>query len=262
MSTEMLLYGTPVEKAISFAVSLVWTIILYGTGPMVFAAKRKKPITTKGLMKFCAIYTFVAWFSFNMFNSVVLGERVSTGAAAMLWGTIFNFIAEARLTRRGLYYRRKSDIPIPNQADAPPEPEPHPAAEDSFCQQEKPEEKHTYGPLDPPEKKTQRRAGAILTIIGVLLCLVVAASGWFVSYQLNQRIIALESEVEALEQDLLTSNAFKDSYKKQYNDLRKQLDKSTTDKILEKYGVERSGEQQAQTWTSPSGKLKLTKINP
>lgn len=240
MSTEMLLYGTPAEKAISFGVSLIWTLILYGTGPMILAAKRKKPITDKGLTKFCAIYTFVAWFSFNMFNSVVLGEKVSTGAAAILWGTIFNFIAEARLKRRGLYYNRKSDIPIPSQTDDPQEPGVPPAAETSCCQQEKSEEKHTYGPLDPPEKKTQRRTGTVLAVIGVLLCLVVAASGWFVAYQRNQQINQLKSEVKELEQDLLTSNAFKNSYKKQYNDLKKWLDESNAEEILAKYGVKRS----------------------
>lgn len=74
---------------ISYAISILYTILLYGAGPLMLLKFRKKPITKKRLKVFSVIYSFSAWLCSNIFWGIYAGDDVSSGGAAILWGSIF-----------------------------------------------------------------------------------------------------------------------------------------------------------------------------
>lgn len=69
---------------VEFLVALVLTTIYYGAFPILFSKTRTKPITTRQYRWLCIGVTFALWILIG----VISGE-VSTGAPALLWGTIF-----------------------------------------------------------------------------------------------------------------------------------------------------------------------------
>lgn len=83
----------------SIAVSVVYTIILYGVGPLVFAILRKKPVTKRKVKWFSVLYSFSAWLCSNLFWALYAGDSVSSGGAALLWGWIFYKLLKRHLSK-------------------------------------------------------------------------------------------------------------------------------------------------------------------
>ena len=65
------------------------TLVLYGAGPILFANKRKKPISRKKLITLSILYTFLVWLIFSLLRMLLLDLEPASTTAAALWGGIF-----------------------------------------------------------------------------------------------------------------------------------------------------------------------------
>lgn len=95
---------------IGFLVAVALTSVYYGAFPVLFSKTREKPITTKKYRWLCIGVTFALW----VLSGFISGE-VSTGAAALLWGTIFyqkgrGILEKKHLTERILEEPKKATI--------------------------------------------------------------------------------------------------------------------------------------------------------
>lgn len=100
------------------------------------------------------------------------------------------------------------------------------------------EEKHTYGPLDPPDEKTKRNSNIIISAICILICLLIGASGWVVAYtekqevsKLQSNIEELKSDIEGLQSDNTTLKNDRTALKVRNGDLQKELE--TKENVIE-----------------------------
>ena len=176
---------------------LILTIVLYGAGPLIFYKIRKKPISKKRLTAFSIIYSGSAWLIFNSFKVIFLGEGMSTGIAAMLWGSIFHSYLEAALKKTG---RLKSlgpesgpwkPEPLETKKTVPEE-EAESVEPTSFYESEKAAEQKSqkFGPLDPPQKLKKTSAPSarhprILYVICALSIVFGISAGIFFMYKAN-----------------------------------------------------------------------------
>ena len=96
---------------ISIVVSVVYTIILYGVGPLVFAILRKKPVTKRKVKWFSVLYSISAWLCSNAFWHLYTGASVSPGGAALLWGWIFYKMLKNRLSKTNRLIETISAVP-------------------------------------------------------------------------------------------------------------------------------------------------------
>lgn len=92
-------------------VSILYTIILYGVGPLLFALLRKKPVTKGQVKGFSILYSFSAWFCSNLFWALYAGDPVSSGGAALLWGWIFYKLLKNHLDKTSRLTGSMSAIP-------------------------------------------------------------------------------------------------------------------------------------------------------
>jgi len=86
----------------SLVFSILYTIVLYGVGPFLFARLRKQKIARKTVAIFCLIYTVSAWLLSNLVLIAIYERKMSSGSAAMIWGLLFYFMLLKSLIRRGL----------------------------------------------------------------------------------------------------------------------------------------------------------------
>ena len=99
--------GSSSTFIVDIIINLIITLVFYGAGPMLLAKKRKGLISKGRLKLFSVIYTFLVWvLIFCLFNALVLGEQVSSGAPAVLWGVVFYRSEEKN------FYNAKLGLPI------------------------------------------------------------------------------------------------------------------------------------------------------
>ena len=99
------------DTFVSFAISLLYTIILYGAGPLLFLRFRKKPITRRRLKAFSIAYSFAVWFLSNLFWVLYSDSDVSSGGAAILWGCIFYAYMKREFGKTGQFVEKMPAIP-------------------------------------------------------------------------------------------------------------------------------------------------------
>lgn len=94
-----------------FAISILYTIILYGAGPLLFLRFRKNSITRGKLKAFSICYTFAVWLGSNIFWGIYADSDVSSGGAAILWGGIFYTYMKRELGKTGQFVEKMPAIP-------------------------------------------------------------------------------------------------------------------------------------------------------
>lgn len=95
----------------SIVVSFLYTMILYGFGPLLFALLRKKPVTKGKVRAFSILYSFSAWLCSNLFWALYAGDSVSSGGAALFWGWIFYKLLKIHLCKTKRLAAAASSIP-------------------------------------------------------------------------------------------------------------------------------------------------------
>jgi len=83
------------------ALSLVWTLFLYGTFPIVFAKTRKTGITKKHYRRCCAGAAVTVYILLIIIHIVAGEEQIPNMAAALLWTTVFEQVGLSSLQKRG-----------------------------------------------------------------------------------------------------------------------------------------------------------------
>jgi cell division protein FtsB len=76
-------------SVLGLLIMFLYTVILYGTGPVLLVKFRKRPTTKRKLKVFCGVYSFCAWLGSNIVWNLLGNTDVTTGGAAILWGIIF-----------------------------------------------------------------------------------------------------------------------------------------------------------------------------
>lgn len=230
---------------VNIVLSLVYTIILYGAGPLAFAILRKNPVTIGKVRGFSILYSFSAWFCSNMFWALYAGDAVSSGGAALLWSWIFY-----KLLKNHLYktYRLTSSVSaIPDSRykaqeakmrtfvvdgetgevihEEPAKPKPSntnsardPAGRTSPTLPSEPPVVQPATPLEPDAPKNRRYKVAVISLSAV--CAILAVSVFLVGYSANStrvECLNLEATVSELESKNEAAN-------KRVSDLAKELD--------------------------------------
>ena len=83
-------------------VYIIRVLLLYGTGPMLLAFRRKRPISRKGLMAFSVLYTAAVWLAFSLLRILTLDAGYAGVFAAVQWGIVFLDRSWRVLKERGL----------------------------------------------------------------------------------------------------------------------------------------------------------------
>lgn len=222
------------EITLAIVIGFIFTLLLYGTFPMVFASVRKKPITKRRFALICIVATVAIWLAWQAVKSGT-GGKVGNSGPASLWGIIFYEVAKRKLSRRGILC---DVMPSKKEKAAKPE-ETEYAVDPSFVQTEIPffdqekqketqtEETRVYSPLDPPEKHKKRYAPLWLTICLSVTCLALVSSCVFLYAQIEK----LNTENQELSTALATSASKYSSLNGDYLTLRsdyKKLEASYT----------------------------------
>ena len=92
----------PVLRLIMY---LILVLLLYGTGPMLLAFRRKRPISRKGLIAFSVLYTAAAWLAFSLLRILTLDAGYAGIDTAVMWGIVFYDRSRRILKERGLLYK-------------------------------------------------------------------------------------------------------------------------------------------------------------
>ena len=156
--------------------SLVLTIILYGTGPLLYYKMFQYPISKKELRKLSILYTVLAWLLGNLFIVFILGGEVPRSGAALVWGTIFYRTLTNSLKKTGRLETPGSEsgywIPEPlkliQKAPAEKEEKVEPS---SFYESERAAEQQSqkFGPLNPPKKRNPLNKAFLLRALTIVL---------------------------------------------------------------------------------------------
>lgn len=202
----------------TIAISLVYTIILYGTGPFLFAKLRKRPIKTGSVKAFSVVYTVIMWLGSNALMVLYADGTVSSGWPAVLWGMIFyrmlkkNLIKASRLiddNQPGSSSSPKAPAEVLSEHDCSGEESAQP---DNIVSEPENENPHTEvvliqtEPKDPPPGNLQtcsleatpiKRRFSVLAAVLALTCVLLAASSCFFWSQSNSS----RKDVEALEEE-------------------------------------------------------------
>lgn len=235
----------PIFFIIDLAINLTITLLVYGAGPLLFAKFRKRQISKGKLKAFCFLYTLLAWFLvFCVLKVFAFGGKVSNAAPAVLWGSVFYSMARNNLIAKNLFCEQpapKGNLPAEpkdEQCEATTEAaedtvaeeitvekrdnfstiEPSPETEAPPITQAPQEEKRIYSPLDAPDKKSQHRNTVILSVVGIVLCVAIGASGWIAAYSANEQNVALRAELDTAQKKI-------DTLWKQKTTLRETIEK-------------------------------------
>lgn len=195
---------------ISIVVSVVYTIILYGMGPLAFAILRKTPVTKRKVKWFSVLYSISAWLCSNAFWYLYAGASISSGGAALLWGWIFYKLLKRHLSKTNRLTEAVSAIPASRYQtqesemgkfvvdsetgevirEDPPDPKPsntNSAREPAVgTKPVRPEEPPVIRPAQPPEPaalKERRYKAAVIALSAV--CAVLAVSVCLLGYSAN-----------------------------------------------------------------------------
>ena len=97
--------GTLQEYLLTFLkmlLSLVITVLAYGTFPLIFAGVRKKPITKKMYRGICIVINAISMFLLSFLN-----ETVSSGLAYVLWTFVFSTAGIKTLEKKEILIVKK-----------------------------------------------------------------------------------------------------------------------------------------------------------
>ncbi len=222
---------------LSIFLSVLYTVILYGAGPLLLFKLRKKRIVRKKLVVFSVCYTFCAWFISNMIWALTTESKFSSGYAGVLWGTIFYYCMKAGFNRKLMLIEKELPPAIPEEKK-----EDHwytcpkcgqlvREGEDCDCEAmkgqltktevspqaevltEPPQQETPEKNLDTKEKKPvkSRRIAYIAAAFSFLIIITIAAAGWITAYQKDTRISELEAKTSELEKEISNIKAEADT---------------------------------------------------
>lgn len=203
----------------AIAIDLIFTVILYGTGPLLFAKLRKKPVRIGKVRAFSVVYSFMAWICSNVLLVLLADATVSSGGAAVLWGAVFYKVSKRILAKRSMI--EPEPILIQENADtvqevsAEPEPQPETMVRELV---QVPQEEPSPDLQDPKPK----RWFTALTVVILIACVLLAASTCFFYTQANSNMEEaekLESKNEELQGKLQSARELYQSAKNQINKL-------------------------------------------
>lgn len=96
------------ELFISFAI----TILSYGAGPIVLAYVWKRPISKRGLVIFCAVYSVIIFSIFTAIRAFA-GMSTSSATPAFIWGILFYWVSYRHLKNSGRLHSHNNALKIP-----------------------------------------------------------------------------------------------------------------------------------------------------